>query len=212
MTEVQAPVTKAVSRTAGYTCMTWRTMRPAGRALQSMPPKPAGVHLTCTCQSGYRCCQYLFTPPPPKTHTHTHTHTYTHLDRRPLSKTCALHGLPPCPRCTLMQRGVRHCCARGHHKVSQSVCTSTQTHQVSRTARRPTQMPMPALPRLLTLPPDALTTCPTHAASPRTTETQVPPSPLADAPLLQGTPEDEGMNVARPLFRQGHRRAETEIT
>ena len=31
-------------------------------------------------------------------------------DWRPLSKTCALHGLPPCPRCTRM-RG----CARGHH-------------------------------------------------------------------------------------------------
>mmetsp|Transcript_59574 Transcript_59574/g.98771 ORF Transcript_59574/g.98771 Transcript_59574/m.98771 type:complete len:224 (-) Transcript_59574:5529-6200(-) len=54
MTEVQAPVTKAVSRTAGYTCMTWRTMRPAGRALQICRPRGTGglqTRLTMACIS-----------------------------------------------------------------------------------------------------------------------------------------------------------------
>ena len=41
-----------------------------------------------------------------------------YVDHRPLSKVCQAHGLPPCPRCSLMQRGVRHCCQRGHHKVN----------------------------------------------------------------------------------------------
>ena len=57
-------------------------------------------------------------------------------------------------------------------RAPQSVHASTNTHQASCTTRRPTQTPMPTLPRPLTLPPGALTTHPTHTASPQATETQ----------------------------------------
>ena len=40
-------------------------------------------------------------------------HAPGYVDRRPLSKVCQANGLPPCPHCTLMQRGVRR--QRGHH-------------------------------------------------------------------------------------------------
>ena len=32
-------------------------------------------------------------------------HALGYVDRRPQSKVCQQHGLPPCPRCTLMQPG-----------------------------------------------------------------------------------------------------------
>ena len=96
-------------------------------------------------------------------------------------------------------------------QASQSVHASTNTHQASCTAQRPTQMPMLALPRSLTLPSSALTTHPTHTACPQATETQDPP-PSPTAALPQGMSEDDGMEVARPLFRQGHGRATHEIT
>ena len=96
-------------------------------------------------------------------------HNSGHVDWHLQSKTCTLHGLPPYPRCTLMQWGVRHCCARGHHKL----CTPAPT-------RNPPAAP--TLSKPLTLSPDALTTRPTHTASPQTTETQAPPPPPCRRP------------------------------
>ena len=37
-------------------------------------------------------------------------HAPGYVDRRPPSRVCQTHGLLPCPRYTLMQRGVQHCC------------------------------------------------------------------------------------------------------
>ena len=52
-------------------------------------------------------------------------HEKGYISRRPQSQLCDAHRLPPCPRCTLKQQGVRHCCARGH----QHVCTPFPTHR-----------------------------------------------------------------------------------
>ena len=69
-------------------------------------------------------------------------------------------------------------------RASQSVQASTNTRQASGTARRPTQTPMPALPRPLTLPTDALTTHHPHTASPQATKTQDPPPPAFGRPAV----------------------------
>ena len=136
-------------------------------------------------------------------------HNPGHIDRCPLSKTCALHGLPPCPRCTLMQKGVRHCCARGHHKV----CTPAPTRtRPAATPEGPRKCPClrslgPSHYPLMRSPDIPLTPSVTKRRGPRT-----PPPPSSRAALPQEMSEDDGMDVACPLFGQGHGRATQEIT
>ena len=65
-------------------------------------------HTPATCRrlhsTAETCCSMLH-------------HTPGHVARLPMLQRCAQHNLPPCPRCMVTRRGVRHCCGSGHHKV-----------------------------------------------------------------------------------------------
>ena len=159
----------------------------------------------------------------PHINRHTHTprlqaavccskghHTPGHIDRCPLLKVCALHGLLPCPRCTLMQRGVRHCYARGHHKVCTPAPTRTRPAAPPKGPhkRQCLRSPGPSHYPLMRSPHISLTPPVTKRRRPRT-----PPPPLSPtAALPQEVSDDGGMDVAHPLFGQGHGRATQEIT
>ena len=52
-------------------------------------------------------------------------HADEHVARRPQLQLCPLRSLPPCARYTLKQRGVCHCCQRGHHKL----CSPVPAHR-----------------------------------------------------------------------------------
>ena len=112
-----------------------------------------------------------------------------------------------CPRCTLMQRGVQHC-ARRHHKVCTPAPTRTRPAAPLEGPHKrrclrslgPSHYPLMRSPHIPLTPPV------TKRRTPRTP----PPSPTATLP--QEMSEDDGMDVARPLFGQVHGRATQEIT
>ena len=157
-------------------------------------------------------------------HTHTHTrksaeeccklghHAASHVARRPQLQLCPLHNLPPCPRCTLKHRGVRHCCDRGHHKV----CTPVPAHR-KRTLPMQSLLPhkKPCLQRparhssgLLRSPHQ-----PPTPPAPKRRRPKTPPPPSPPAPVPQGLEGDEAEDaVARPLFLSRHGRACTSVT
>ena len=123
---------------------------------------------------------------PPPSHTHTHTH--------------------------LKQRGVRHCCDRGHHKV----CTPVPAHR-KRTLPMQSLLPhkKPCLQRparhssgLLRSPHQ-----PPTPPAPKRRRPKTPPPPSPSAPVPQGLEGDEAEDaVARPLFLSRHGRASTSVT
>ena len=69
--------------------------------------------ITCKrlCKCAHTCCSLGH-------------HETGYLPRRPQPLLYEKHHLLPNPRCTTKQRGVRHCCNRGHHKVCTRVLVS----------------------------------------------------------------------------------------
>ena len=134
------------------------------------------------------------------------------VDRRPLSKVYQAHGLPPFPRCTLMQRGVRHCCQRGHHKVNTPhKCLGKRTAPAPASASKWPWL-RPAAPAHSQMHPRSPHIPPTPPAPKRwRPKSPIPPSPPAPQP--QGMQLDNGDTaVVRALFSKGHGRASSEVT
>ena len=139
-------------------------------------------------------------------------HVPGYVDRRPLSKVRQTHGLPPCPRCTLMQRGVRHCCQCGHHKVNtphKGLGKRTAPAPAGTNKRPQLQLAAPAHSRMQLRSPHLPPTPP--APKRRRPKSLIPPS--LPAPRPQGMQVDDGDTaVVRTLFFMGHGRASSEVT
>ena len=120
---------------------------------------------------------------------HTHTHTHTH-------------------RCALKQRGVRHCCQRGHHKVCTPVPTRRKrplaAHSQLPNKRPCLQGPARISTGLLRSPHQ-----PPTPPAPKRRRPKTPPPPSPPAPVPRGLEETVAEDVARPLFVTRHGRANT---
>ena len=193
----QAPYSVTVRRKAAT-----RAYTPVTRAPQAHPLCPA--HFLPECST----CKTLRIPAAlcySKGH-----HNPGHIDRLTLLKTCALHGLPPCPRCTLMQRGVGIVvpagttkCARKHQHVP-----SKQHHPKAHASANACAPQAPHITIWCTH-----HTSHSHRQSPSDGDPSPPPPPPSPtAALPQGMSKDDGMDMARPLFGQGHGRATQEKT
>ena len=135
-------------------------------------------------------------------------HADEHVARRAQLQLCPLHNLPPCPKCTLKQRGVRHCCQRGHHKV----CTPVPPHPkraLSTLSPRPHKKP--CLQRPTRHPPGLLRSPhqPVTPPAPKRRRPKTPPPRSPPVPVPQGLEEAVAEDVARPLFLTRHGRANT---
>ena len=135
-------------------------------------------------------------------------HADDHVARTPQLQLCPLHGLPPCPRCTLKQRGVRHCCQRGHHKVCTPVPMRRKrplTAQSQLPNKRPClQGPARISTGLLRSPHQ-----PPTPPAPKRRRPKTPPPPSPPAPVPRGLEATVAEDVARPLFVTRHGRANT---
>ena len=135
-------------------------------------------------------------------------HADDHIARRPQLQLCPLHGLPPCPRCTLKQTGVRHYCQRGHHKVCPSVPTRRKrrlaAHSQPPNKRPRLQGPARISTGLLRSPHQ-----PPAPPAPKRTRPKTPPPPSPPAPVPRGLEETVAEDVIRPFFVTKHGRANT---
>ena len=105
-----------------------------------------------------------------------------YVDHRPLSKVCQTHGVLPCPRRTVTEQGIRHCCQRGHHKVN-----TPHKGLGKRIAPAPAGAnKRPRLQSSTLADASTLTSLTAHTASPQATETQIPNPPLPSSPVAAG--------------------------
>ena len=154
------------------------------------------------------------------THTHTHTHALRrtaeaccalghhaddHIARRPQLQLCPLHGLPPCPRCTLKQRGVRHCCQRGHHKV----CTPVPTRRkrpLAAHSQLPNKRPCMQGPARISTGLPRSPHQPPPLQPPNAGGRKHPPS-VPTSPSATGAGGDRGRGCRTPAFRDEARKS-----
>ena len=154
-------------------------------------------------------------PPHTPTNAHTHIrihalghHADDHIARRPQLQLCPLHGLPPCPRCTLKQRGVRHCCQRGHHKVCTPV-PARRKRPLAAHAQLPNKRPRLQGPARISTGLLRSPHQPPTPPAPKRRRPKTPPPPSPPAPVPRGLEETVAEDVARPLFVTRHGRANT---
>ena len=149
--------------------------------------------------NGYACCA--------RGH-----HAPGYVARRPLSKVSQAHGLPPCPRYSLMQCGVQHRCQCGHHKINtlhKRLGKRTAPAPAGASKRPRLQSAAPAHLRLQLHSPHLPPTPP--APKRQRPKSPIPPSPPAARP--QGMQVDhDNTTVVRALFFMGHGRASSEVT
>ena len=126
-------------------------------------------------------------------------HADDHIARRPQLQLCPLHGLPPCPRCTLKQSGVRHCCQRGHHKV----CTPgpVRRKRPLTQSQLPNKRPRPQGSAHIST---GLLRSPHQPPTPPAPKRRGPKSPppsVPASPISTGAGGDRGRGCRTPAFR-----------
>ena len=134
-------------------------------APSTTPPTPQAGQRHCSThnQSARTTCKRLRRPASACRAFGPHAMGY--VSRRPQSQPCEAHRLPPCPRRTLKQRGVRHCRARGHHRPGTPVPTHQKAHAFVALSCT-TQKARPLGANTTTFSLTDITTLPSHSSSP----------------------------------------------
>ena len=109
---------------------------------------------------------------------------------------------------TLKQRGVRHCCQRGHHKVCTPV-PARRKRPLAAHAQLPNKRPRLQGPARISTGLLRSPHQPPTPPAPKRRRPKTPPPPSPPAPVPRGLEETVAEDVARPLFVTRHGRANT---